>query len=70
MHRDGEDVAVFSRSLDNITARVPEIVAAALALPGRVAVLDGEALARRRRRAGPSVPGDRHRAPAGSRPVR
>jgi DNA ligase-1 len=45
VHRDGDDVAVFSRSLDNITARVPEIVAAALRLPGRVAVLDGEALA-------------------------
>ena len=36
---------MFSRSLDDITARVPEIVTAALALPGRVAVLDGEALA-------------------------
>jgi DNA ligase-1 len=45
VHRDGDDVAVFSRSLDDITARVPEIVAAALALPVRRAVLDGEALA-------------------------
>jgi len=45
VHRDGDDVAVFSRSLDNITARVPEIVTATLALPNRVAVLDGEVLA-------------------------
>ena len=45
VHRDGDDVAVFTRSLDDITARVPEIVTATLALPGRVAVLDGEALA-------------------------
>jgi ATP-dependent DNA ligase I len=44
VHRDGNDVAVFSRSLDDITARVPAIVEAALALPVRTAVLDGEAL--------------------------
>jgi DNA ligase-1 len=45
VHRDGDDVSVFSRSLDDITGRVPEIVAAALMLPLRAAVLDGEALA-------------------------
>jgi DNA ligase-1 len=45
VHKDGEDVRVFSRSLDDITARVPEIVAATLALDVRTAVLDGEALA-------------------------
>jgi DNA ligase-1 len=45
VHRDGQEVAVFSRSLDDITARSPEIVAAARALPHRTAVLDGEALA-------------------------
>jgi DNA ligase-1 len=44
VHRDGTTVGVFSRSLDDITARVPEIVAAALALPTPTAVLDGEAL--------------------------
>ena len=44
VHRDGGDVAVFSRSLDDITSRVPAIVEAALALPVRTAVLDGEAL--------------------------
>ncbi|MFB6894060.1 ATP-dependent DNA ligase [Kitasatospora sp. NPDC056327] len=45
VHRDGRDVGVFTRSLDDITARVPEVVEAALALPVRSAVLDGEALA-------------------------
>jgi DNA ligase-1 len=45
VHRDGDDVAVFTRSLDDITARVPEVVAAALDLPVRCVVLDGEAIA-------------------------
>ncbi len=47
IHRDGNDVAVFTRSLDDITARVPELVGAVLELPLRAAVLDGEALALR-----------------------
>jgi DNA ligase-1 len=47
VHRDGADVGVFTRTLDDVTARVPEIVAAALALPVRAAVLDGEAIALR-----------------------
>jgi DNA ligase-1 len=45
VHRDGDDVGVYSRSLDDITSRVPEIVAVAHALSARTAVLDGEALA-------------------------
>jgi DNA ligase-1 len=45
VHRDGTEVAVFSRSLDDITARVPEIVAVTRGLHVRTAVLDGEALA-------------------------
>jgi DNA ligase 1 len=44
VHRSGDDIAVFSRSLDDITGRVPGVVAAARALPIRAAVLDGEAL--------------------------
>lgn len=44
IHRDGTDVRVFTRTLDDVTHRVPEIVEAALALPVRSAVLDGEAL--------------------------
>jgi DNA ligase-1 len=38
-------VGVFTRSLDDITARVPEIVEAVLALPVASLVLDGEAVA-------------------------
>jgi DNA ligase-1 len=45
VHRDGSDVAVFTRTLDDITARVPEIAEAVLALGARSLVLDGEAVA-------------------------
>ena len=45
VHRSASDVAVFTRSLDDITERVPELVEAALALPVAAAVLDGEAIA-------------------------
>jgi DNA ligase-1 len=45
VHRSGDEVAVFTRSLDDITARVPEVVAAIRALPGHTLVLDGEAIA-------------------------
>ncbi|WP_432955249.1 ATP-dependent DNA ligase [Micromonospora haikouensis] len=44
VHRSGSDIAVFTRSLDEITARVPEVVAAVRALPARELVLDGEAI--------------------------
>src|SRR4051794_24179109 len=47
VHRDGGDVAVFTRTLDDVTARVPEVVEAALALDVGTAVLDGEAIALR-----------------------
>jgi DNA ligase-1 len=47
IHRDGDDVAIFSRSLDDLTDRLPEVVAAARTLPARRAVLDGEAIALR-----------------------
>jgi DNA ligase-1 len=45
VHRRGDEVRAFTRSLDDITARVPEVVEAALALPAREVVLDGEAIA-------------------------
>jgi DNA ligase-1 len=45
IHRDGDRVQVFTRSLDDITDRLPEVVALARALPVTSAVLDGEALA-------------------------
>lgn len=45
VHRSGDDIAVFTRSLDEITSRVPEVVAAVRTLPARELVLDGEAIA-------------------------
>jgi ATP-dependent DNA ligase I len=45
IHRAGDQVAVFTRTLDDITARVPEIAEAAQTLPVASAVLDGEAVA-------------------------
>jgi DNA ligase-1 len=45
VHRDGETVRVWTRSLREITDGVPEIVARVRALPCRTAVLDGETLA-------------------------
>ena len=47
VHRRGDEVRVFTRTLDDVTERVPEVVAAALALPVDRAVLDGEAIALR-----------------------
>ncbi len=45
VHKDGSAVRVFTRSLDDITARVPEVVEAVAALPAGSLVLDGEAIA-------------------------
>jgi DNA ligase-1 len=45
VHRAGTDVAVFTRTLDDITVRVPEITEAVLALNVQAAVFDGEAVA-------------------------
>ena len=47
VHRDGDAVAVFTRSLDDITARLPDVVAVARSLPHERLVLDGEVLALR-----------------------
>jgi ATP-dependent DNA ligase I len=47
VHRTADDVRVFSRTLDDITQRVPEIAEAAMALTVTDAVLDGEAVALR-----------------------
>ena len=44
VHRDGDAVQVFTRNLNEITQRVPEIVAKALSLPLDSVILDGEAL--------------------------
>jgi ATP-dependent DNA ligase I len=44
-HKAGGQVTVFTRTLDDITGRVPEIVEAVRSVPARAAVLDGEAVA-------------------------
>ncbi|HEX2895332.1 MAG TPA: ATP-dependent DNA ligase [Marmoricola sp.] len=44
VHRRGEEVLVFTRSLEEIGPRLPDVVEAALALPGGDLVLDGEAI--------------------------
>lgn len=44
VHRAGEEVRVFTRTLADITHRVPEIVEAALSLPVQSVILDGETL--------------------------
>lgn len=45
VHRAGDAVTVATRSLDDITDRLPEVVAVARALPATSFVLDGEAVA-------------------------
>ncbi|WP_375492017.1 ATP-dependent DNA ligase [uncultured Jatrophihabitans sp.] len=47
VHRDGDTVRVYTRSLDDVTARLPEVVEATLALPVTTFVADGEAIALR-----------------------
>jgi DNA ligase-1 len=47
VHRDGDDIAVFTRTLDPIGQRMPEVVEAVRALPLRSVILDGEAIALR-----------------------
>ena len=44
VHKRGDEVRVFTRSLDEIGARMPEVVAATRALPATDLILDGEAL--------------------------
>lgn len=44
IHSDGSEVRIYSRTLDNVTHRFPEVEAAARAL-GRAVILDGEIVA-------------------------
>ncbi len=44
VHRLGEEVRIFTRNLNDITARLPGVVAATLALPVDSLIADGEAL--------------------------
>ncbi len=47
VHRDGDDVRLFTRTLDDITDRLPEVVDVVRSLPARTLVLDGETIALR-----------------------
>ncbi len=44
VHRSGDEVAVFSRQLNDVTHAVPEIVEAARAMPGEDLIIEGEVL--------------------------
>ncbi|MEU0117958.1 ATP-dependent DNA ligase [Streptomyces bobili] len=45
VHRDGDTVRVYTRTLDDITDRLPEATSAALELNGERFILDGEVIA-------------------------
>src|SRR5689334_5274376 len=45
VHRQGDRVAIYTRSLNDVTAAVPEVVDAVRALPAREVILDGEVIA-------------------------
>ncbi|MEZ4653346.1 MAG: ATP-dependent DNA ligase [Candidatus Eisenbacteria bacterium] len=47
VHKDGDDVRVYSRQLREVTEAVPEVVNAARVLPVRSLILDGEVIALR-----------------------
>lgn len=47
VHKAGDEVRVFSRTLKDVTASVPEVVARARTLAAQSAILDGEVLALR-----------------------
>ena len=47
IHRAGDDVSIYTRSLDDVTARLPEVVEATLALGVKDLIADGEAIALR-----------------------
>jgi DNA ligase-1 len=47
VHKSGDDVRLYTRNLNDVTARAPEIVAAVRGLPAKSLILDGEAIALR-----------------------
>lgn len=47
VHKDGDDIRVYTRTLDEITDRLPEVTAAVRRSPVARAVLDGEVIALR-----------------------
>ena len=47
VHKRGDEVRIYTRNLNDVTSRVPEIVAAVRSVPARELILDGEAIALR-----------------------
>jgi DNA ligase 1 len=45
IHKDGDEVSIFSRNLESMTEMFPELVAAAAGLKAESVILDGEAIA-------------------------
>jgi DNA ligase-1 len=45
VHKNGDAVRVFTRSLNDVTAAVPELVESVRALPAQTLILDGETIA-------------------------
>ncbi|MER5428608.1 ATP-dependent DNA ligase [Streptomyces sp. NPDC002588] len=45
VHRDGDDIRLYTRTLDDITDRLPEVTSAARELRGERFILDGEVIA-------------------------
>jgi DNA ligase-1 len=58
VHKAGDDIRVYTRALNDVTASVPEIVEALRAVHADELILDGEAVRARRRRHAARVPGD------------
>jgi DNA ligase-1 len=44
VHRSGDEVRIYTRNLNDVTARLPDVVAAALEIDARQFILDGEVL--------------------------
>ena len=71
VHRAGDDVRVFTRNLNDVTERLPEVVAAVRVVPGAHARARRRSDRRRRRRTAAAVPGhDEPLRPAASRRAR
>ncbi len=47
LHKSGDEVSIYTRTLDDVTERLPEIVEAVRALPATTLIADGEAIALR-----------------------
>ncbi len=47
VHREGDDVRIFTRQLNDVTERLPEVVEQVKAMPVSSIILDGEAIALR-----------------------